>query len=326
MMGFYTPPHLQIFIMKNILSFSIIILVSLTIATPQAVAQDVPDMETYIQENDLKVQKDENGIAYIIDKKAGGQQVKTGDYVLVNYKGMRLDGFVFDESPAEDGFVFQVGYRQVIRGLDRGVLSLSKGEKGRLFVPSEMAYGEHGVGETIKPGMDLMYELEVVKILSDAAYDAYIIALEEKERLAYEQHIREQFLKDKKLIQEYALAHKFKTKRTRSGLSYVITEKGKGDLPKPGDQLEVEYEGFLIDNTRFEEAKKPKTHTFQLGMGRVIPGWDEGLTYFREGSEGFLLVPSSLGYGPRAIQEEGINIPADAVLVFKIKVKEVTAL
>ena len=312
--------------MKNILSLSLFLFLLLAINTPQAMAQDFLDMETYIQENDLKVKKDENGIAYIIDEKARGQKVKTGDYVLVNYKGMRLDGFVFDESPAGDGFVFQVGYRQVIRGLDKGVLSLSQGEKARLFVPSALAYGKHGVGETIKPDMDLMYEIEVVKILSDKEYDAYIVALEERERLAYEAHIREQFLKDKKIIQEYALAHKFKTKRTRSGLSYVITEKGKGDLPKPGDQLEVEYEGFLIDNTRFEGTDKPKVHRFQLGMGKVIPGWDEGLTYFREGSAGFLLVPSSLGYGPRTIQEEGINIPANAVLIFKVRVNKIAAL
>ena len=55
----------------------------------------------------------------------------------------------------------------------------------------------------------------------------------------------------------------------------------------------------------------------------MIKGWDEGLHYFRKGGEGWLLIPSKFAYGRMSIKEDGVNIPADSVLAFKLKIIDI---
>ena len=83
------------------------------------------------------------------------------------------------------------------------------------------------------------------------------------------------------------------------------------------------YEGFLLDGKPFDSTKGKETYKFPLGNRKVIKGWEEGLTFFAEGSEGILLIPSKLAYGQRAIYEENVSIPANSVLIFKIKVEKI---
>ena len=146
--------------------------------------------------------------------------------------------------------------------------------------------------------------------------------LEVKERQRFEEKKKEQFATDKKIIQNYAVDNKLRTKRLASGVSYVLTKKGKGSTAKPGDFIEVKYKGQLTDGTVFDDSygKRAEPFKFVLGKGKAIEGWEEGLKNFKKGSEGWLLIPSALAYGPRAIREGKINIPANSVLVFKIKV------
>ncbi len=259
------------------------------------------------------------GLYYQLDKKGTGTTPKKGDYVMLNFTAKLLDGTIFEESDPTAPFVFQLGYNQVIRGWDLGTTLFPVGSKGTLYIPSNMGYGKRGAGTTVPPNTDLIYDIEVVKILNNKEYNDYMLDLEKKEQIAYQKKIKEQFITDKKRIQEYALNNKLRTKRTNSGLSYVITKAGKGDLAQPGDELKVQYEGFLTDGNPFEKTKAAP-FSFTLGKGKVIEGWEEGLQFFNKGSEGILLVPSKLAYGPRPIYEKGVSVPANSVLVFKIKV------
>ena len=295
----------------------------------QATPIDSLDIPTYLSKHNIAAQTTAQGLYYFIEREGDGAAPKAGDYVVLHYLGKRLDGKVFDQSPKNEPFVFQLGYRQVIKGWDLGIPMFKVGSKGSLYIPSSLAYGKVGAGKLIPPNTDLVFDVEVLKILNFEEYDQYMIELEKRERMVYEQQQKAQFLTDKKLIHEYALSNRIKTKRTASGLSYGISKKGKGAKVKTGNKLKVYYEGFLLDNTLFDSAleKGKQAFEFTLGKEEVIKGWEEGLTNFREGDEGWLLVPSNLAYGPRAIQEEingrRIDIPANSVLIFKIKVEEI---
>jgi FKBP-type peptidyl-prolyl cis-trans isomerase len=61
--------------------------------------------------------------------------------------------------------------------------------------------------------------------------------------------------------------------------------------------------------------------SFKIGEGMVIPGWEEGLTYFREGDKGYIFIPSKLAYGEEA---QGEAIPPNSDLVFYIEMEKVT--
>lgn len=303
----------------------LLIFFAITFVTQLVSQEEVPvtDLETYLKEQNIAAEATDYGLYYTITEKGTGRNPKVGDYLALNFKGKLLSGKVFQASDPNDPFVFQVGYRQVIRGWDLGIRSFPLGSKGTIYIPANLAYGKRGAGKEVPPNAALAFEVEVLKVLSAQEYDAYMEALEQKEQAAYEARVEAQFIADKKLIQEYALSNKLRTKRTASGLSYTITKRGKGANAKAGDELEVTYEGILVDGKSFDSTKGKDNYKFLLGKRKVIKGWDEGLTHFAEGSEGILLIPSKLAYGPRAIYEENIAIPANSVLVFKIKVEKI---
>lgn len=280
------------------------------------------DIKTYFEENEINPKTTEDGIFYIIEEEGTGAKAKKGDYIKIKYRGILLDGTEFDVSEEEFPFVFRVGHRQVIKGWDLGLQEFKAGSKGKLFVPSKFGYGKNGIADVIPANADLVYEIELLEIMNSKQYNQYMKELEVKERKRFEEKKKEQFAADKKIIQQYAVENKLRTKRMPSGVSYVLTKKGKGPTAKPGDYIEVKYKGQLTDGTVFDDSygKRAEPFKFVLGKGKAIEGWEEGLKNFKKGSEGWLLIPSALAYGPRSIREGEINIPANSVLVFKIKV------
>ena len=83
----------------------------------------------------------------------------------------------------------------------------------------------------------------------------------------------------------------------------------------------VHYGGFLMDGTKFDSSfDRRKPFTFELGVGQVIPGWDEGLQGVCAGDERHLVVPSHLAYGERGA---GDVIPPGATLLFDVVVVDV---
>ena len=106
-----------------------------------------------------------------------------------------------------------------------------------------------------------------------------------------------------------------------SGIRYVVTEKGEGTQPQAGDSVVVNYRGKLLDGTQFDSSfEREEPFTFQLGMGRVIPGWDKGIPLYNVGGKGTIYIPSTMGYGQRGA---GGVIPPNSILVFDIEVLDV---
>jgi len=104
---------------------------------------------------------------------------------------------------------------------------------------------------------------------------------------------------------------------TASGLRYQIIQKGTGAKAEKGQQVSVHYQGALIDGTVFDSSYKRKEPIeFQLGIGQVISGWDEGLQLLPVGDKARFVIPSDLAYGSAGA---GGVIPPDAILVFDVE-------
>lgn len=126
--------------------------------------------------------------------------------------------------------------------------------------------------------------------------------------------------KDAELIQDYISANSLDAKEGSEGLFYVIEKEGTGLHAAVQDDVEVHYEGFLLDGTKFDSSiDRGKTSEFPLSG--VIKGWRLGIPLLKEGGKGILIIPSQLGYG--ANPPSGSRIPAHAVLVFNVELIDV---
>ncbi len=109
---------------------------------------------------------------------------------------------------------------------------------------------------------------------------------------------------------------------TESGLRYQILQKGTGKQAEKGKTVSVHYKGQLADGTVFDSSYKRKQPLeFPVGVGQVIPGWDEGIQLLQVGDKARLVIPSDLGYGSRGA---GGVIPPDAILIFDVELMGVS--
>jgi len=112
-----------------------------------------------------------------------------------------------------------------------------------------------------------------------------------------------------------------KTVTTASGLKYIDVVLGKGASPAAGKQVSVHYTGTLENGKKFDSSvDRKQPFTFVIGIGQVIPGWDEGVMTMKVGGKRKLIIPPKLGYGS---QGAGGVIPPNATLLFDVELLDV---
>ena len=107
-----------------------------------------------------------SGLYYQINKDGNNdKKPNKGDKVSVHYKGMLMDGTVFDSSfQRNQPIEFLIGEGQVIPGWDEGISMLNEGASAKFIIPSDLAYGSSGAGGVIPPNATLIFEVELLKI------------------------------------------------------------------------------------------------------------------------------------------------------------------
>jgi peptidylprolyl isomerase len=112
---------------------------------------------------------------------------------------------------------------------------------------------------------------------------------------------------------------------TPSGLRIIDTRVGKGPQPQAGQDVTVQYTGWLYVNgkkgKKFDSSRdRAEPFTFTLGHMNVIKGWDEGVATMRVGGTRTLIIPPELGYGADGA---GNDIPGNATLIFDVELLRV---
>lgn len=223
----------------------------------------------------------------------------------------------------DPGYKFDDEFHKDLRHDAPGVLSMANsgpGSNGSQFFITHVATpwldDKHTVFGNVVEGQDVVdaivqgdaiEKLEIVRVGAEAASFNAVEAFKtfegsREKRIAEERKAREAELNE--------LAAGFE--QTPSGLRYKIINKGNGKPAEKGKTVAVHYKGQLADGTVFDSSYKRKEPLeFQVGVGQVISGWDEGISLLKVGDKARLVIPSDLGYGSRGA---GGVIPPNGLL------------
>lgn len=122
--------------------------------------------EAFLTENAKRdgIKVTESGLQYEVLESGKGDSPKASDNVEVHYTGKLIDGTVFDSS-VERGVPASFGVAQVIPGWVEALQLMHEGDKWRLYIPSDLAYGPNGAGGVIGPNMTLIFDVELLRVI-----------------------------------------------------------------------------------------------------------------------------------------------------------------
>ena len=137
-------------------------------ASAKEAAQNKEAGEKFLAENKTKegVITTESGLQYKVEKEGTGEKPTAADRVKVHYTGTLLDGTKFDSS-VDRGEPAEFGVSQVIRGWTEGLQIMPAGSIYIFWIPSDLAYGERGAGQDIKPNSVLKFEVELLEVIKE---------------------------------------------------------------------------------------------------------------------------------------------------------------
>ncbi len=171
-----------------------------------------------------------------------------------------------------------------------------------------------------------------VKLISVKSEEQFRKEMEEKQaeqmKKMEEQKAAQMPIDDKKL-QDYFAANNIKPQKTASGVYYVIKSPGSGANVAKGAMASLKYTGKTLEGVAFDSNVDTSIGhhgtdllTFAVGMGQMIPGFDEGVQQLKKGAKATLYLPSPLAYGANSPSP---NVAPNSILMFDVEVVDVKA-
>jgi FKBP-type peptidyl-prolyl cis-trans isomerase FkpA len=263
--------------------------------------------------------KTENDLEYQFTELGNSNRLtKFGDVVEFNLIQKVGDSLLMDSKVQQNGETIKQVLTQPREDFDlmSGLAMMRAGDKATFRIPiaSLMAKG--------MPKQEWMDENDYIQLLVD------VVSVKSQKEIKEEEDKKEKeaLSNNDKEIQEYLKAANITNyKKTESGLYYVVHTEGTGATPNKGQEVTVNYTGKLTNGKVFDSNVDPTFNHVEpfkvnVGEGRVIKGWDEGLALFNKGTKATLYIPSSIGYGSRGA---GADIPGNAVLIFDIEILDI---
>jgi FKBP-type peptidyl-prolyl cis-trans isomerase len=217
-------------------------------------------------------------------------------------------------------FVIPVRKSTTKGSIDEGLFLLSKGDSATFLIKADSMFKGTPLPPFIEKGSNITFDVRILNVQTAQVYQQEQMEKMKKEREKVEVESKEHVAIDDKLINDYLQKNNIKATKTASGLYYVVDKAGSGPKPEVGDTVQVGYVGKFLDGKVFDQSAGKPAFKLPIGVGAVIPGWDEGIRLFNEGAKGRLFIPSSLAYREQKLTPDSQPF---SVLVFEIELQDV---
>jgi FKBP-type peptidyl-prolyl cis-trans isomerase FkpA len=271
----------------------------------------------------------QSGLRYVMHHhKAGARKAKPDEFLMLHVViKANGDSILRSTYTQEKHPLPQIAPPDTLKNgeLGEALAMLSEGDSATFLFNADQMFAKAGqpIPNGIKKGSDISYTFKVTEILDKSKAEQVMNKFQQEAQAAAEKNAIAQKETDTKLIEEYLSKNKMTTAvKTASGLAYLVTKEGVGETPVKGKTVVVNYTGKLLDGTVFDtnlKDKDSKPAEFPIGVGAVIPGWDEGLLLVKKGSKVTFVIPSELAYGPNGSGP----IPPNSVLVFDVDLLDI---
>lgn len=204
---------------------------------------------------------------------------------------------------------------------------LSVGDSASILVSVDSMFKGKPIPPIMQKGTMLKYDIKLVKLTDKSEFE------KEQKKREEEQNVMMELRKNEepKALARYLEENKITVKPTESGMYVVEMKKGNGPKLKEGDSVLVNYTGYLLSGAvfdtsdkevaksagRYDERRPYEPIPVRIGARRLIPAWEEALTYMSVGSKTKLILPSKMGYGEMG---GGELIPPYSPLIFEMEV------
>lgn len=251
----------------------------------------------------------ESGLYYKYLVKNEGPTAELGKIVEVDLAYYLNDSLMYTTKDFPEPVYDMVRESSFAGDLYEGFTLMHKGDSMSMIMPADSVFLKMFNSRILPDFVDstsvIRWEVKLIDIMTEEEVNAKIQAA-----------VEEKFSESEETFRTYLAENGIEAEPTESGLIYVCTQAGRGPKPEVGKKVKVHYTGSLLDGTKFDSSlDRGEPFEFPLGMGNVIPGWDEGIALMSKGEKGILYIPARLGYGER----QAGPIPAFSNLIFEVE-------
>jgi FKBP-type peptidyl-prolyl cis-trans isomerase len=280
-----------------------------------------------------------SGYKFNVVRKGDGVKIDSGKFVVMNLLFKDGKDSVWNDSK-KNGFPAVI---QMQGSVPKGdavlevIKMMSKGDSVVFKVPAKKLFENtfrQPLPFTVDSASSFTFQIGLSQVLNQEEMNKLQTELVAKQNEKMLNDQKAQLGKDITAIDDFLKTKNITAQTTSSGLRYVITKPGSGDNVKAGQQVKIDYLGYLLNGKFFDtsteaEAKKNNLYTegrqyapleLTVGSQQVIPGWEEAIQLMNKGSKMTVYIPSTLAYGN---QRRGDVIAENSVLVFDMELLEV---
>jgi FKBP-type peptidyl-prolyl cis-trans isomerase 2 len=223
------------------------------------------------------------------------------------------DSLLYSSRDVAQDFLMYAPSDYVVGSVEQGIYLMHKGDSAIFKAPADVFFAEVRrvkVPPYIKSGEMLTFYVKMKDIYDGEEYqrriDEYNERMEAQELLILHDYIRNEGIT---------------AQPSESGLYQIVLSEGKGKEVAAGKIVKVHFSGRFIDGREFDNSyTRNQPFQFQLGQGRSVKGFEEGIATMHKGEKKRLIMPSTLGYGARGVKG---RIPAFSSLIFDVELLDI---